>query len=57
MNLFVGVPVARIVVIGCEPMSTREGVGLSAPVAASIDRAMQTIRDLVAAMKAVPSWA
>jgi hydrogenase maturation protease len=53
----VGVPVARVVVLGCEPMSISESIGLSAPVAASIDDAMEMIRELVAAMKAVPSCA
>jgi hydrogenase maturation protease len=38
----------RIVIIGCEPESVEESIGLSAPVAAAIEEAMRMVRDLVA---------
>lgn len=47
----------RVVVVGCEPATTTESMELSAPVAASIDVAMQMIRALVSEMKAVPQCA
>jgi len=43
----------RVVVVGCEPETTAESMELSAPVAAAIDQAMQTIRDLVGEMSGV----
>jgi len=44
----IGAPLGRVFVVGCEPASVRESMELSAPVAASIDSAIATIRDLVA---------
>jgi len=44
----VGVPAVPIVVVGCEPMSTEESMGLSEVVAAAIDPAIGMIRDLLA---------
>ena len=41
-------PVERVLVVGCEPHSLDEGIGLSEPVAAVVDRAAQTVVDLVA---------
>jgi hydrogenase maturation protease len=38
----------RIVIVGCEPASIDESMGLSEPVAASVDAAMQMVRELVA---------
>src|SRR5262245_49685004 len=49
----VGAKRPRIVVVGCEPRTTDEAMDLSAPVAASIEPAMQMIRSLVSEMKAV----
>jgi hydrogenase maturation protease len=40
----------RIVVVGCEPAATEESMELSAPVAASIEVAIDMIRNLVADM-------
>ena len=40
----------RVVIVGCEPASIEESMDLSAPVAASVDGAMQMVRDLVAKM-------
>ena len=36
-----------VVVVGCEPASLEEGMGLSPPVAASVDRAVRAVLDLV----------
>ena len=40
-------PVGRVLVVGCEPHDLDEGIGLSAPVAAVVDRAAQAVVDLV----------
>jgi len=40
-------PVGRVLVIGCEPASVDEGIGLSQPVAAVVDRAAQAVVELV----------
>ncbi len=40
-------PVDRVLVVGCEPASVDEGIGLSEPVAAVVDRAAQAVVDLV----------
>jgi hydrogenase maturation protease len=37
----------RVIVVGCEPASLDEGIGLSPPVAASVDGAIRTVLDLV----------
>ncbi|MER5770058.1 hydrogenase maturation protease [Streptomyces sp. NPDC001985] len=42
-----GVPPGRVLVVGCEPASLEEGVGLSAPVAAAVDGAVRLILDVV----------
>ena len=44
----IGAPPVRVLVVGCEPATLSESMGLSAPVAASVDRAVDMIRDLVA---------
>jgi hydrogenase maturation protease len=41
--------VDRVLVVGCEPAEVEEGIGLSPPVAAAVDVAAQTVRDLVGA--------
>jgi len=38
----------RVLVVGCEPASVTEGIGLSGPVAAAVDEAVQVVLDLVA---------
>jgi hydrogenase maturation protease len=43
----VGRPVGRVLVVGCEPARLDEGIGLSDPVAAVVDRAAQAVVDLV----------
>ena len=40
-------PVERVLVVGCEPASVDEGIGLTAPVAAVVDKAAQAVVDLV----------
>jgi hydrogenase maturation protease len=40
-------PVGRVFVVGCEPASVDEGIGLSQPVAAVVDRAAQAVVELV----------
>ena len=40
-------PVDRVLVVGCEPASVDEGIGLSHEVAAVVDRAAQAVVDLV----------
>lgn len=37
----------RVVVIGCEPADASDRMGLTAPVAAAVDRAVHTVRDLI----------
>ena len=39
----------RIVVVGCEPVSVEEGIGLSEPVAAAVDEAITVVRELLCA--------
>jgi hydrogenase maturation protease len=41
-------PVGRVLVVGCEPASVDEGIGLTDEVAAVVDRAAQMVVDLVA---------
>jgi hydrogenase maturation protease len=37
----------RVLVVGCEPLTTEEGIGLSDPVAAAVDRAVGIVVQLV----------
>jgi hydrogenase maturation protease len=37
---------ARMLIVGCEPASLEEGIGLSAPVAAAVDEAVAVVRRL-----------
>jgi hydrogenase maturation protease len=46
LQAFGGVP-TRILIVGCEPASVDEGVGLSAPVAAAVDGALALVRELL----------
>jgi len=50
----VGAYLPRIVIVGCEPESVEETIGLSPAVAASIDGAVEMIRDLLAQMSTEP---
>ena len=42
-----GTEAGRVLVVGCEPASLEEGIGLSAPVAAAVDDAVQMVTRLV----------
>ncbi|GAB7184741.1 hydrogenase specific C-terminal endopeptidases [Kitasatospora sp. Ki12] len=42
-----GEPPGRVLVVGCEPASLEEGIGLSAPVAAAVDEAVQMVLRVV----------
>ena len=47
-----GADAGRVLVVGCEPASTDEGIGLSAPVTAAVDEAVRVVLDLVRAAAA-----
>ena len=42
-----GGSIERVVVVGCEPASVDEGIGLSAPVAGAVDHAIGAIESLL----------
>ena len=42
-----GTPPRRVLVVGCEPQSLEEGIGLSEPVAAAVDEAVQLVLRLL----------
>ncbi|MEU8922053.1 hydrogenase maturation protease [Kitasatospora sp. NPDC048545] len=42
-----GEPPGRVLVVGCEPASLEEGIGLSAPVAAAVEEAVQVVLRVV----------
>jgi hydrogenase maturation protease len=42
-----GAQAGRVLVVGCEPASTAEGMGLSEPVAAAVEEAAQVVLGLV----------
>lgn len=44
-----GTPPRRVLVVGCEPQSLAEGIGLSAPVAAAVEEAVEVVLRLVGA--------
>jgi|ERR1022692_658722 hydrogenase maturation protease len=44
-----GAEAGRVLVVGCEPASLEEGIGLSAPVAAAVDEAARVVTRLVTA--------
>jgi hydrogenase maturation protease len=43
-----GAQAGRILVIGCQPASLEDGIGLSEPVAAAVDKAVRVVTTLVA---------
>jgi hydrogenase maturation protease len=45
-----GARTGRVLVVGCEPASLDEGIGLSEPVEAAVGEAVKIIRELVADM-------
>ncbi|HEY3905036.1 MAG TPA: hydrogenase maturation protease [Streptosporangiaceae bacterium] len=42
-----GASVEKVLIVGCEPASIDYGIGLSEPVTAAVDRAVQTVLDLI----------
>ena len=42
-----GAEAGRVLVVGCEPASVAEGIGLSEPVTAAVDEAARKVMDLV----------
>jgi hydrogenase maturation protease len=42
-----GAQAGKVLVVGCEPASVDEGIGLSEPVAAAVDEAVRVVLDLV----------
>lgn len=42
-----GGSVDRILVVGCQPLTIEEGMGLSEPVAAAVDRAVEIVSELL----------
>jgi hydrogenase maturation protease len=42
-----GADAGRVLVVGCEPASVEEGIGLSPPVMAAVDEAVRIVLDLV----------
>jgi len=44
-----GTEAGQVLVVGCEPASLEEGIGLSPPVAAAVDEAVRVVTRLVAA--------
>jgi hydrogenase maturation protease len=44
-----GADAGRVLVVGCEPATLEEGMGLSAPVAAAVDEAVRVVTRLVTA--------
>ena len=47
MTGMLGAEAGRVLVVGCEPASVAEGIGLSEPVAAAVDEAARVVMDLV----------
>jgi hydrogenase maturation protease len=47
----------RLVIVGCEPATVEESVGLSRPVAAAVERAIAITRDLVHQLVDAPTCA
>jgi hydrogenase maturation protease len=48
LGMLSGGAAQQIIVVGCEPASVEYGIGLSEPVAAAVDEAIQVVLDLVA---------
>ena len=46
----------RVLVVGCEPATLEEGIGLSAPVTAAVDEAVQMITRLVTTGQHANGW-
>jgi len=44
-----GGTIGQLLLVGCEPQSMAEGIGLSAPVAGAVERAAQAVLEIIAA--------
>jgi len=42
-----GASVSKVLIVGCEPASVDYGIGLSEPVTAAVDKAVQVVLDLI----------
>jgi len=42
-----GASVSKVLIVGCEPASVDYGIGLSGPVTAAVDKAVQVVLDLI----------
>lgn len=47
----------RVFVVGCEPATVAEGIGLSPPVAATVDQAARRVRELACELARLPAAA
>ncbi|MFF4586274.1 hydrogenase maturation protease [Streptomyces sp. NPDC001388] len=52
-----GQPPRRVLIVGCEPASTEEGIGLSPPVSDAVPRAVRLIEELLADAEPSPAQA
>lgn len=50
-----GGTVDRVLVVGCEPATIEDGIGLSEPVTAAVDEAVRVVRELVATLAPQPA--
>jgi len=46
LNSLGGLP-GRVLIVGCEPLETEEGIGLSEPVAGAVEEAVKLVREVV----------
>ncbi len=49
-----GAEAGRVLIVGCEPPASTTGIGLSAPVTAAVDEAVQVVLDLIERIEASP---
>ena len=54
MLRMLGGSIGRAIVVGCEPASTAEGIGLSAPVERAVEQAVDVVRTAVARFGRAP---
>jgi hydrogenase maturation protease len=48
-----GGAVGRVVIVGCQPDTVDEGIGLSPPVAAAVDQAVAVVHELLTELSTV----
>jgi len=56
MTGMLGAEAGRVLVVGCEPASVTEGIGLSEPVAAAVGEAARKVMELVKEWSHVPRY-